>query len=46
MDRIEIVGLFTALECLCDKNDMDSIKTVVKAVLKEARDESKDKEKK
>ena len=36
MNRIEIVGLFTALESLCEKEDLESIRKVVKAVLYEA----------
>ena len=37
MNRIEIIGLFTALKQLCDKEDMEGVKEVVKAVLEEAR---------
>jgi hypothetical protein len=42
MNRIEIVGLFTALEQLCAKDDIASIKKIVEAVLDEARTEKKD----
>jgi len=37
MNRIEIVGLFTALERLCDKKDLEGIEGIVKAVLNEAK---------
>ena len=37
MNRIEIVGLFTALERLCEKKDIDGIEGIVKAVLDEAK---------
>ena len=37
MNRIGIVGLFTALERLCDKKDLEGIEGIVKAVLDEAR---------
>jgi hypothetical protein len=37
MNRIEIVGLFTALKIHVDKNDMESIKLIVEAVLEEAQ---------
>ncbi len=46
MNRIEIVGLFTALEKLCDKNDLESVKQVVSEVLREARSEKNESEKK
>jgi hypothetical protein len=36
MNRIEIVGLFTSLKSHVDKNDMESIKMIVEAVLNEA----------
>jgi len=36
MNRIEIVGLFTALDSFCEKDDIESIKKIVKAVLNEA----------
>ena len=46
MNRIEIVGLFTALKKLCDKRDLESITEVVDSVLDEAqfakRERSKD----
>ena len=37
MNRIEIVGLFTALERLCEKKDLEGIEGIVKAVLDEAK---------
>jgi hypothetical protein len=37
MHRIEIVGLFTAIKVLTDKNDMDGIREIVDSVLEEAR---------
>ena len=37
MHRTEIVGLFTALKVLADKNDMNGIKEIVDSVLSEAR---------
>jgi len=42
MNRIGIVGLFTALEQLCEKNDIEAIKKIVDAVLHEAKTEKKD----
>jgi hypothetical protein len=45
MNRIEIVGLFTALEQLCEKEDLAAIKKIVEAVLFEARTERKEKPK-
>ncbi len=42
MNRIEIVGLFTALKKLCEKKDMESIEEIVDAVLNEAVSEKKD----
>ena len=37
MNRIEIVGLFTALKTRVDENDMESIRKIVEAVLDEAQ---------
>ena len=37
LNRIEIVGMFTALKALADKEDIESIKTIVNAVLDEAK---------
>jgi hypothetical protein len=36
VNRIEIVGLFTALSKLCQKKDIESIEEIVNAVLNEA----------
>jgi len=36
MNRIEIVGLFTSLKKHCEKNDLESIKEIVDAILDEA----------
>ena len=36
MNKIEMIGLFTALKRLCEIGDMDGIKKVVEAVLNEA----------
>jgi len=36
MNRIEIVGLFTAMKELCKKKQYDSVETIVDAVLDEA----------
>ena len=36
MNRIEIVGLFTALKELCKQEDMEAVENVIDAVLKEA----------
>jgi len=36
MNRIEIVGLFTAIERMCEKNDLEGIKILTKRVLNEA----------
>ena len=41
MNRIEIVGLFTALERFCQKKDIESISQVVAEVLREARTEAR-----
>jgi len=41
MNRIEIVGLFTALKELCDKKEYDSIERIVVAVLNEAQTQPK-----
>ena len=43
MNRIEIVGLFTALKELCKDKKLDSIEIIVDAVLEEAKLISKDK---
>ena len=37
MNRIVIVGLFTALKELCKKKEFDSIERIVDAVLSEAQ---------
>ncbi|MDR2559770.1 MAG: hypothetical protein LBC86_09570 [Oscillospiraceae bacterium] len=37
MNRIEIVGMFTALSRLCEKKDMEGIEQIVNAVLEEAK---------
>ena len=42
MNKIEIIGLFTALEKLCDNENYEDVKEVIKAVLKEARTEKKE----
>jgi hypothetical protein len=39
MTRLEVVALFLALSKLCDKQDLESVTEVVKAVLKEAQRE-------
>ena len=43
MNRIVIVGLFTALKELCKEKKIDSIETIVDAVLDEALTASKHK---
>jgi hypothetical protein len=43
MNRIEIVGLFTALKVLTEKNDMGGIKVIVDSVLDEAQFAKKEK---
>jgi len=46
MNRIEIVGLFSALEILCDEKNLDGIEKIVKRVLNEAvtvKDDIRDK---
>jgi len=45
MNRIEIVGLFTAIERMCEKNDIEGIKILTKRVLNEAMTEEKAKAK-
>jgi tetrahydromethanopterin S-methyltransferase subunit F len=42
MNRIEIVGLFTAMKELADNGQMDSIKNIINAVLDEAQLAKKD----
>ena len=37
MNRIEIIGLFTALDELCENEQIESVKSVIKAVLDEAK---------
>ena len=37
MNRIEIVGLFTALEKLCESGKYEEVLEVIKAVLEEAK---------
>ena len=37
MNRIGIVGLFTALEKLCESGKYDDVQAVIKAVLEEAK---------
>ena len=44
MNRIEIIGLFTALEKLCENENYEDVKAVIKAVLDEARTTKKDNE--
>lgn len=44
MNRIEIVSLFTALDHLCEKEDLEGVRKIVKATLDEAK--SKDRGKK
>ncbi len=41
MNRIEIIGLFTALEKLCDNENYEDVKAVIKAVLEEAKSNGK-----
>jgi hypothetical protein len=36
MNRIEIVGLFSALEILCEERNIEGIEKIVKRVLNEA----------
>ncbi|MCL2108597.1 MAG: hypothetical protein FWH20_04535 [Oscillospiraceae bacterium] len=36
MNRIEIVGLFTAIERMCEKKDFEGIELLTKRVLSEA----------
>jgi len=43
MNRIEIVGLFTSLKTHVEKNDMESIKKIVDAVLDKAVTKKPDK---
>jgi hypothetical protein len=43
MNRIEIVGMFTALSRLCEKKDMEGIEKIVNAVLDEAKTEKSNK---
>jgi len=42
MNRIEVVGIFTALNVLVKKNDIDGIKEIVEAVLDETVTSKKD----
>jgi len=44
MNRIELIGLFTALERLCENEKYDDVKEVIKVVLEEARTVKKEKE--
>jgi hypothetical protein len=37
MNRIEIIGLFTALDELCEMKKLDSVQRIVKEVLHEAK---------
>ena len=37
MNRIEIVGLFSALKRLCDNKDYEGVEKIVDAVLDEAQ---------
>jgi hypothetical protein len=37
MNRIEIIGLFTALKMLLESNKIEQVKTVVDEVLSEAK---------
>ena len=41
MNRIEIVSLFTALDHLCEKGDIEGVQKIVKATLDEARSTGK-----
>jgi len=43
INRIEIIGLFTAIKELCEAKEFDRIKTIVDAVLEEARYKTKPK---
>lgn len=36
MNRIEIIGLFTAIERMCEKKDLEGIEILTKRVLNEA----------
>ena len=45
MNRIEIVGMFTALKALAEKDDIESIKKIIDAVLEEAQYAKKSKKK-
>ena len=45
MNRVEMIGFFTALKALADSDNMPAIKSVIDAVLDEARTESKKDEK-
>jgi len=36
MNRIELVGLFTAIERMCEKNDLEGIRILTERVLNEA----------
>ena len=46
MNRIEIVGLFTAIERMCEQNDMEGIRKLAKRVLNEAMSAENKKEEK
>lgn len=46
MNRIEIVGLFSALEVLCKEKNLEGIEVIVSRVLKEAMSEDSKKEEK
>jgi hypothetical protein len=37
MNRIEIIGLFTAMKRLAEKNDLESIEKIIDEVLLEAK---------
>ena len=42
MNRIEIVALFMSLQKFLEKDDVESVKEIVDAVLKEAQRDSED----
>jgi hypothetical protein len=44
MNRIEIVGLFSALEVLCEQKNIEGIEKIVKRVLNEAVTDKEKKE--
>ena len=42
MNRIEIVGLFSALDELCESEQYDAVKRIIKKVLREAESKQSD----